>query len=334
VMTVHRLHAGDGYSYLTRQVATADRQKARGRDIADYYTAEGTPPGQWHGKGVGALGVSGEVTEAQMKALFGEGLHPNADHLIDAGLAEGKTVQEATDAAPLGTAFYNYTAKDAPIGALLGAKLAAFRTENRRSPTPEERNELRMVAAAEVFTTANGREGSETELADALAAEKRTIRHPVAGYDLVFTPQKSVSLLWGLGSDDVRATVARVHEQAVTETLEWVQTEAGKTRRGRNGVRQIDTEGLTIARFNHFDNRTGDPNLHTHAAVSNKVLGADGRWSALEGGCCSPLGWRRRTGTTRSSSTTCAASWGCGSPNARTAGTSRWSRKSPASTTR
>jgi hypothetical protein len=40
---------------------------------------------------------------------------------------------------------------------------------------------------------------------------------------------------------------------------------------------------LTIARFDHFDNRTGDPNLHTHAAVSNKVLGADGKWSALDG---------------------------------------------------
>jgi len=40
---------------------------------------------------------------------------------------------------------------------------------------------------------------------------------------------------------------------------------------------------LTITRFDHFDNRTGDPNLHTHAAVSNKVLGADGKWSALDG---------------------------------------------------
>jgi len=290
VMTVHPLHAGDGYSYLTRQVATADRQKGRGQDITDYYTAEGAPPGQWHGLGADALGVGGEVSEAQMKALFGEGLHPNADRMMEEALAEGRTVEQATAAARLGSRFYNYTAKETPIRALLGEKITAFRTENRHSPDPAERNTLRMDAAAEAFTKTHDREGSEEELIEALAAEKRGIRQPVAGYDLVFTPQKSVSLLWGLGSAEVRDTVARVHAQAVTETLEWVQTEAGKTRRGRNGVRQIDTDGLTIARFDHFDNRTGDPNLHTHAAVSNKVLGSDGRWSALDGRVLFSLG--------------------------------------------
>jgi len=80
----------------------------------------------------------------------------------------------------------------------------------------------------------------------------------------------------------VRRAVAKVHAQAVTDTLAWVQTEAGRTRRGAGGARQIDTEGLVVARFDHFDNRNGDPNLHTHAVVSNKVLGADGTWSALD----------------------------------------------------
>jgi len=91
-----------------------------------------------------------------------------------------------------------------------------------------------------------------------------------------------VSLLWGLGSDEVRRTVESVHDQAVSATLAWVQAEAGRTRRGAGGVRQIDTEGLVVARFDHYDNRNGDPNLHTHATVSNKVLGSDGRWSALD----------------------------------------------------
>jgi hypothetical protein len=80
-MTVHKLSAGvdGGYSYLTRQVASADQRRAFGA-LADYYAARGNPPGIWLGKGAEQLGVAGdEVTEAQMRALFGHGLHPDAE---------------------------------------------------------------------------------------------------------------------------------------------------------------------------------------------------------------------------------------------------------------
>ena len=56
---------------------------------------------------------------------------------------------------------------------------------------------------------------------------------------------------------------------------------------GTNGVAQVDTTGFIAAAFDHRDSRAGDPNLHTHVAVSNKVcaIGADGipRWLALDG---------------------------------------------------
>ena len=82
MMTVHVLHAGDGYTYLTRQVASHDQTRKRGEDLTDYYTAEGNPAGVWFGKGAASLGMSGEVSEEQMKALFGEGLRPDADEFI------------------------------------------------------------------------------------------------------------------------------------------------------------------------------------------------------------------------------------------------------------
>src|SRR6185436_11856068 len=69
-MTVHVLHAGDGYTYLTRQVACGDHQRRRGEALADYYTAAGNPPGRWVGTGLAAMGVDGQVSEAQMKALL------------------------------------------------------------------------------------------------------------------------------------------------------------------------------------------------------------------------------------------------------------------------
>jgi len=282
-MTVHRLHAGDGYTYLTRQVASGDRERGRGQDLADYYTAAGTPPGRWHGRGAEALGVSGVVSETQMKALFGEGVHPDADALTAAAITAGASSVDAVAAVKLGRPFPSFTAAQAPARAELARRLIAFRAEHDRVATAGERNLLRTEAARAVYRQVHGRDPRTLELGALLGAEKRTQVQAVAGYDLVFTPTKSVTLLWGLGSERVRDAVAAVHERAVTETLEWVQAEAGKTRRGAGGVRQIDTQGLTIARFDHFDNRTGDPNLHTHAAVSNKVLGADGKWSALDG---------------------------------------------------
>src|SRR4051794_6898112 len=77
VMTVHKLTAGDGYTYLTRQVASMDVRRTPGESLADYYTAHGNPPGVWMGAGAASLGVAGTVvSEAQMRALFGAGAPP------------------------------------------------------------------------------------------------------------------------------------------------------------------------------------------------------------------------------------------------------------------
>ena len=83
VMTIAKITAGDGYTYLTRHVAHGDAGVAGARDAAAYYTAQGNPPGGWTGRGAPLLGLAGrEVTEEQMKALFGLGEHPDgeADH--------------------------------------------------------------------------------------------------------------------------------------------------------------------------------------------------------------------------------------------------------------
>ncbi|MDN5587439.1 MAG: relaxase domain-containing protein, partial [Brevibacterium sp.] len=63
VMTLHVLHAGDGYEYLTKQVATADRELEHGQELTDYYTAHGTPPGTWFGGGLEDLARMDADTE-------------------------------------------------------------------------------------------------------------------------------------------------------------------------------------------------------------------------------------------------------------------------------
>jgi hypothetical protein len=51
VMTIHVLHAGDGYLYLVRSVAAHDGHLAAGESLASYYTASGQPPGFRAGTG-------------------------------------------------------------------------------------------------------------------------------------------------------------------------------------------------------------------------------------------------------------------------------------------
>ncbi|PSK27217.1 MobF family relaxase [Nocardia seriolae] len=282
MMTLHRLHAGDGYLYLTSQVATGDRGRDRTRDLTDYYTEHGTPPGVWIGRGATELGLSGMVTEAQMQALFGEGLHPDADSIIAAAIADGKSVPQALEAARIGRMFYEFSTEPSPIRDITDRRIAEFIAAQRRRPDWDERTILRTDAAREHLTTVLGRAPSRTEIEDALAAEKAGTRKAVAGFDCVFTPAKSISILWGLGSDDVRREIWRAHFEAVQEVLAFAESRYAVTRRGANGVRQIDATGLVIAAFHHFDNRAGDPNPHTHAVISGKVLGCDGKWSALD----------------------------------------------------
>lgn len=363
-MTVHRLHAGDGYTYLTNQVACGDQHKHRGQDLSDYY-AQGETPGRWMGSGLAELGVEGQVSEAQMKALFGEGLHPDADRLIAervalyvaAGDSPEKAAQAAVADTRLGRRFPR-PAEDKLASAwrdrievLEVAEASRQGLSSRAELTDETRVQLRRNAARDVAqraakTPLTGSEvtawmaartprdvawrealavaetaeatrlglGNRTRLSVAhkarvrlqvgrhlfaedkgrapnhpgeleawIGQQTKPARQAVAGFDLVFTPVKSVSVLWGLGDDDIRQAVQDAHETAVKRALAYVETHAGFTRAGAGGVAQLDTKGLIVAAFDHRDSRSGDMNIHTHAAVSNKVMGSDGKWRALDG---------------------------------------------------
>ena len=262
MMTLHKLHAGDGYTYLTRQVAAGDEGRSPGQKLADYYTASGNPPGRWMGAGATDLAVAGRVREDQMRALFGKGMHPDAEQIIAFELAAGHTQAEAERAAKLGRAFPNYTPLP-PRAERVTQRVTGFADEHGRPPTSSERSRIE-------------------------AEEARRDRRAVAGYDLVFTPVKSASLLWALGSAATREQVEAAHHEAVADTLAWLERETAFARIGDAGQAQIETRGFLAAAFDHRDSRAGDPDLHTHVAISNKVRArddhADGRprWLSLD----------------------------------------------------
>lgn len=268
-MTMHKLTAGDGYTYLTRQVAGGDVPMERGQDAAAYYTAKSNPAGRWMGRGVGLLGLEDQlVTEDHMRALYGQGMHPEADRLVDEYLTAhvqarmtDKQLQAVASAAirhaTLGLRFPEYKALDS-FSHRVDERLEAIEKETGRTPT-------------------------STEIKRVQAEESRRARAAVAGFDVVFAPVKSAALLWALDPrGDVRRAVRDAHEAARDAALEMLDKHAGLTRTGKGGVAQIETNGLIAAVFDHYDSRSGDPNLHTHVAISSKIQGVDGKWRSLD----------------------------------------------------
>ncbi len=65
----------------------------------------------------------------------------------------------------------------------------------------------------------------------------------MAGYDLTFSPVKSISALWAIAPPEIAEQIEAAHEAAVADVLEWLQDNAAFTRTGTNGVAQVDTEG-------------------------------------------------------------------------------------------
>ena len=80
----------------------------------------------------------------------------------------------------------------------------------------------------------------------------------------------------------MRAEVLAAHDAAVDAALGWLETHGAVTRRGNDGVYQVDTQGLTVAVFRQHTSRTVDPQLHTHAVISAKVQDPTGRWLSLD----------------------------------------------------
>jgi conjugative relaxase-like TrwC/TraI family protein len=103
------------------------------------------------------------------------------------------------------------------------------------------------------------------------------------GFDATFSAPKSVSVLWALTPDPwIRAEVVAAHDAAVEAALGWFETHGAVTRRGTDGIHQVDTRGVSAALFRHHTSRTVDPQLHTHAVVAAKVQDSTGKWLSLD----------------------------------------------------
>ena len=231
----------------------------------DYYLSPaekgGEPPGRWRGDGLADLGFrAGEVIDRQVfERLYGQFADP----------------QDPTGESRLGRAPQRFRSADEIHATLLALEPEA---------TAERRAELLIEA-------------------------KTQVRLPVQYFDVTFSVSKSITLLHASAmasavraeaSGDKRA--ARYWRQAAADVwacieegnqaaLDYLQREAGYTRSGYHG-RQVggistgrweDAHAFIIGSFPQHTSRDGDPQLHIHNLVLNRVQRErDEAWRTLD----------------------------------------------------
>ncbi|MGW1341358.1 MobF family relaxase [Kribbella sp. NPDC002412] len=183
------------------------------------------------------------------------------------GLVPGSEVTEAQMAALFGRA------EDPLTGRTLGEPYRVFKG-------PEERIRDRIRDLGPALSDAE----RERAVAGIRREEMRKkSRQAVAGFDLTFSPVKSVSALWATADVGIQEQIAAAHHEAVADVLSLIEQHAAFTRSGDGGIAQLDTRGLIAAAFDHWDSRSGDPQLHTHVVVANRVQGPGHAWRTLDG---------------------------------------------------
>ena len=244
------LHAGHDVAYFTRGQGRGGCAGAM-----SYYTAAGEPPGEWAGKGATTLGLSGQVDADVIERLYQESIGPGGELLVKRRQAKKAQDREA-------------------------AAVAAYQ-------------------AAHPYASA-------TELAEVRAAARAKDPHQVPYFDLTISAVKSVSVLHASyrvaarqardRGDQERAAAldARADEleaalmDSAREAVAWLEQHAAYTRTGHHSARTgewRDGDGLVASVFLHHISRDGDPQLHVHVAIWNRVQradGADGKWRTLD----------------------------------------------------
>ena len=244
------LHAGHDVAYFTR-----GQHRGGCAGAMSYYTAAGEPVGEWVGKGAAVLGLSGMVDPDVIERLYQDSIGPGGELLVKRRPPKAAADRES-------------------------AAVAAYR-------------------AAHPYASA-------TELAEVRAAERAKDPRQVPYFDLTVSAVKSVSVLHASyrvsarqarqrGDQDRAAALdARADEieaalmDSAREAVAWLERHATYTRTGHHSARTgewRDGAGLTASLFLHHLSRDGDPQLHVHVAIWNRVQradGADAKWRTLD----------------------------------------------------
>lgn len=222
-----------------------------------YYAKGGEPPGVWAGTAAAKLGLCGQVDPEVLARLYMQNIGPDGEKLV-----KGRP----------------------PVDAVKAAE-AATRAWRKQHPF-----------------------ASATEVAEFLAAQRaKATQNTVPYFDLTVSATKSVSVLhasYRVAAELAREagdadTARRLDKQAdlieaalmdaAAEAVRWLEAQGCYTRTGHHSATTgewRDGDGFAAARYLHHLSRDGDPQLHVHIPIWNRVQRADGedeKWRTLFG---------------------------------------------------
>lgn len=181
-----------------------------------------------------------------------------------------------------------YAAHGTPPGQFLGAGLAGLNNgegvESGSLVTEENLWRMLGMLADPVTGQPLGRPPASrrSQFIDRLGRVRRAPK-TVAGFDLTFSAPKSVSVAWALADEPTRERIRNAHRQALKTVIGYAEQKVFATRIGAAGVVSEDVQGVVATAFEHWDSRAGDPQLHTHVVVINRVQAVhDGKWRTLD----------------------------------------------------
>lgn len=274
---------------------------------ADYYVGRGEAPGRWRGALTQAFGLAGTVDPDALRSLL-EGRHPGSGEPF-LPPSQGRT--RSTSAS--GRARAAMSAADAAEALGVSPRTvrrwvargeAAWREAVAGSPgqdlhtAAEVRHRLGELGSPAVQPGAptcllipptNGRRPRLEVPADEIERLRESRKAPSTrqGYDVVFRPAKGWSVLWAVGSPELRQELRGIHHHAVDDALVYLEDTAARGRatipwRDRNVRVRARGDGFVVACFAHRESRAGDPLLHTHCLIANVTRLPGGRLGALE----------------------------------------------------
>jgi conjugative relaxase-like TrwC/TraI family protein len=287
MMSLHKISSGNAFRYLDHHV---DVRLVPGRAapvyLIDQVDQSGHAPGRWVGSGLpGLRGISaGEVvTSRQLRNLFGDGRQPNA-----AG-APRPAGTRPRDPDLLGNKI-RQTSRPSRLRQVLAQRLIEWNRANGRGDHDQIPGRIvaatRRQAGRELFCATFGREPAEDdELGRYIGREARPPKRGVVGFDLTFSPVKSVSALWAIAEPDLARAIEHANELAIADAVRFFEQHALGARRGPAGSHRVEVAGVVAAVFTRPDSRAGDPDLNTHVAVFNRVQAQDTRaWLSIDAG--------------------------------------------------
>ncbi len=248
-VSIRRMTLGSGYRYLMSSVVQSDGAHVRGSALTAYYAETGTPPGRFLGAGLAGLAdgvgvpVGMQVSEEHLFRMLGQ-------------------LQDPVTGKPLGN-------PPPRVGPSYGERVKARILAETLAEILAETGETHDQAINRIKT-------------EELQVEGRR-RQPVAGFDLTFSAPKSVSVAWALADPQTQALIYDAHQRALADVIAYGEQHVFGSRSGKHSIVQEDIVGVVATGFDHWDLRSGDPQLHTHVVIMNRVQCAgDGVWRSLD----------------------------------------------------